>query len=537
MKKREAFFKKILVLGVSIGLTLGSMGILSGCGQKEQQNTPTNPPPVVEVVPGTGEGDTGTEQTPGTEVQETKLEVTNIVNEHFGDIDFANEFNLALIDLVSKKVDIEKVEDIDVVSFEAKTDGKLVLNVTYVDGEEKESDTLTYEGDTTKFENFYKLSTNSAGIINGIVTENGLTLDGQVVENSSAHTNLEGDFEALVATYNAEKATFGNISANEIVVYEEPKPIEYVTVQSIVDDVFGDMDFDGDTKEVMETIITTKTPIFEVKNNVAINYEIGQDGKINVVAECLNTRTTLTSLYCYAYSGDTNQYANFLKLAGNFEGTLTTLLAQKGLTIDSSVDKFATTTASLKAELEQLKTNYEEEKASFASIDKSVVLGRTLITPKYFSSQELTSLGIQDTKAFAQAVLENEKWQSQGVDTGWTMDDVVAVYVTDFGAEDIDKSSKATMVVVTDDGVYSHELYTRRLVGDATTDRHGMILSDNPNTWLDNTTKLIDFAGGKVVFDENGERVEETLEPQTMALYAENKIIGFYGKDGKTRLL
>jgi len=538
MKRRDAFFKKIAILGVSIGLTIGSLGVLSGCGQKEPEKTPT-PPPIVEVQPGGGDNSTensGSENS-GSEVQETKIEVADVVNEHFGDINFANEYNLALVDLVAKKVDIEKVKDIEVVSFETKTNGKIVLNVLYEDGEEKESDTLTYEGDTTKFENFYKLSTNSTSVINGVVAENGLTLDGKVVEDSQQHKDLEDDFAALLATYNKELADFAKISAEDIVVYEEPKPIEYVTVQSIVDEYFKGMDFDADTKEVMETIITTKTPIIEVKNNVVLDFEIGQNGKINIIAECLNTRTTVTSLSCFAYTGDTTQYSNFFNLSGDFEGTIAKVLEEKGLTLSSNVDKLSTTVAELRAELGELKADYEAEKASFSSIDKSSILARTVIEPKYFTPEELASLGIQDTKAFAEAVLTNENWQSQGVNPGWTMEDVVAVYVNDFGAEDIDKSSKANMVVITKDGMFNHELCVRRYVGDATTDRHGMVLSDNPNTWLGTTTKEIDFAENAVVFDENGEKVEDKEELQTAALYAENRIIGFYDKDGKVRLI
>ncbi len=535
MKKREAFFKKIVMFGISIGLSIGSLGILSGCGQKEPENTPT-PPPIVEVVPGGGDN-SGSEENPSTEVQETKVEVANIVNEYFADVDFANEFNLALIDLVAKKVDIEKVKDIDVVSFETKTNGKIVLNVLYEDGEEKESDTLTYEGDTTKFENFYKLSTNSTSVINGVVAENGLTLDGKVVEDSQQHKDLEDDFTALLSTYNKESADFAKISAEDIVVYEEPKPIEYITVQSIVDEYFKGKDFDADIKEVMETIITTKTPIIEVKNNVALDFEIGQNGKINIIAECFNTRTTVTSLSCFAYTGDTTQYANFFNLSGDFEGTIAKVLEGKGLTLGSNVDKLSTTTAELRAELGELKADYEAEKSSFSSIDKSSVFARTVIEPKYFTSEELATLGIQDTKAFAEAILTNENWQSQGVNPGWTMDDVVAVYVNDFGAESIDKSSKANMIVITKDGMFNHELCVRRHVGDATTDRHGMILQDDPKTWLGTTTKEINFVEDAVVFDENGERVEDKEELQSAALYAENRIIGFYDKDGKVRLI
>lgn len=498
--------KKILAVALSIGISFGLAGLLPGCGQKDPDNTQN--PPAEEVIPEPEDNPTAPE-TPGTEIEEIKIEVEDIVDEYFGAKNFANEFNNALTSFVAKKVDIEKVKDIEVVSFEVKTNGKIVFNVLYDEGEEKESDTLTYEGDTTKFENFYKLSINSTSVINGVVAENGLTLDGEVVEDSQQHKDLKDDFTVLLATYNKELADFAEIPADDIVVYEEPKPIEYVTVQSIVDEYFKGMDFDSDIKQVMETIITTKTPIIDVKNNVALDFEIGQNGKINVIAECLNTRTTITALSCFAYTGDTIQYANFFNLIRDFDGTIAKILEGKGLTLGSNVDKLSTTVAELKAELSQLKTDYEAEKASFSSIDKSSILARTVIEPKYFTPEELATLGIQDTKAFAEAVLTNEKWQSQGVDPGWTMDDVVAVYVNNFGAEDIDKSSRANMVVVTKDGMFNHELCVRRYVGDATTDRHGMILQDNPNTWLGTTVKEIEFAKGSVVFDASGKSVKE----------------------------
>lgn len=537
MKRREAFFKKILAIGISVGLTIGSIGLLSGCGQKEPENTST-PPPIVEVDPSLGGESNGGENS-GTENQETKIDVSSVVNEYFGDINFANEFNLALIDLVSKKVDIEDVKDIEIVSFDKDANGKIVLNVIYEEGAEKESDQLTYEGDTTKFVNFYNLSTNSTGIINGIVTENGLTIDGKVVEDSSAHTALEEDFADLIATYNAEKTVFGAISAEEIFVKEDEKPVEYISVQSIVDDVFSDFNFDEDIKETVDNIVATRAStvtVFTASKVFAVDYEIAEDGKVAIYTEITNVSNGRPYLYSFTIEGDTTKYSDYLSLTSNFDATISKILEEKGLTLSSEIDKNSLVATEVKTILSDLKEGYTTQKAELDATPKANIISDGLFVPAVLTSEQYQAMGTTDLNDIADAILNNKKGKNYDLVIGWTMDDVVATYVEAFGSEMIDNSSTMNMVVVTKKGMFKYEMWTRRYTGDITTDRYGMILSDNPNTGVSSVTNLCEYSDNAVVYDENGERFVKEPVVQGL-LYMGDGIVSIHNEKDKNRYI
>ena len=468
MGRKNAFLKKVLAVALSFGMAFGSAGILAGCGQNDTDHTQN--PPIVEVVPGPEDNPTGPE-TPGTEIQETKIEVEDIVDEYFGDKDFAKEFNLALIDLVAKKVDISKVKDIDVVSFEAKESGKLVLNVTYEEGNEKASDTITYEGDTTNFENFYNLSTNSVVVINGVIAEKGLTADGEVVKDSSAHSGLKQAFADLIATYNTEKTAFAGISADDLIVFEEEKPIEYITIQSIIDQTFAGTDFDGDLVATAKAIAGERAPTFDVSKVFAIDYEIKEDGKIAIFTELTNKNNGRPYLYSFTIDGDMIKYGDYLSLASDFEGAIAGFLAEKGLVATSQIDKNSPLALEIATALAELKAEYEVQKSSLNATAKADIDVTNLFTPLVVTSEQYQAMGTTDLNDLAKALLQNSKGQNYDIVSGWTMQDVIATYVKEFGSEMIDNSSTMNMVVVTTNGIFKYELWTRRDVGDVTTDR------------------------------------------------------------------
>ena len=534
MGRKNALLKKILAVALSFGIAFGSAGLLSGCGQKDTDHTQN--PPIVEVVPGPEDNPTNPE-TPGTEVQETKIEVEDIVDEYFGEKNFANEFNLALIDLVAKKVDISKVKDIDVVSFEAKESGKLVLNVTYEEGNEKASDTITYEGDTTNFENFYNLSTNSTVIINGVITEKGLTADGEVVKDSVAHSALKQAFADLIATYNTEKTAFAGISADDLVIFEEEKPIEYISVQSIVDQTFAGADFDGDLVATAGAIAGTRAPTFDVSKVFAIDYEIKEDGKIAIFAEVTSKNKDRQYIYSFTVNGDMTKYGDYLSLASDFEGAIADFLAEKGLVATSQIDKNSPLALEIATSLTELKANYEVQKAGLNATEKSNIIAGSIFMPAILTSEQYQAMGTTDLNDLAKALLQNSKGQNYDIVTGWTMDDVVATYVEEFGSEAIDRSSMAEVAIITKKGIFKYELWTRRDVGDVTTDRFGMILADNPNTGVNSVSTVCEYSADAIVYDADGKRVEYGVPLTPTALSVEIKDATPSKKNSKNRLL
>ena len=523
MEREKAFLKKVLAVTLSLAMAFVSSGIFSACKQKENSNTNTEQ-----------SGDSGVNN-PETSDQETKIAVATVVNEHFSNINFENDFNLALIDLVAKKANIEDVKDIDVLSFEKAKSGKLVLFVTYEEGAEKESDEITYSGDTTKFETFYNMSINSSAVISSVIADNGLTLDGDIVEDSSIHTALEEDFTSLLKKYNQEKTVFEEITAESLTIKED-KPIEYVTVQSIVDDVFSGMDFDENIKDSAQALITTTSNSNRKLNKLyAMDYVSGTNGTVSFYLEHLNAAANAITVRKYDATLDTTKISNYLNLSKDFEGAIADILTGYSLALDSKIDKESSLKTEVLEALTLLKNNYLTEKATFDSTASSSIARTTLLIPNILEAEEMQKLGIDSMNDFAEAILNNSKGQGYNKVTGWTMDDVVAVYVGEKQTENIEYKGGYSVLVVTKDDILKIGVGTQRYSG-STDDVYGMLLLDNPNVSIVSVESIADYSNNAVTYNENGNRNLDQNIQATM--YLGSEIIGFYDtKRNRTRLI
>ena len=472
-----------------------------------------------------------------------ELSVSDIVDEYFGTVNFHNDFEYALYNLADKKINIDEVSAISVKSIEA---GRLVLAVQYKNDVNKENDELIFEGDTTAFSTFYELANNGEVEIDAILLNRNLTRESKVIENSEEHISLKEDLFDMLSDYNNAKTAIFLIDGEDV------RLAEYVTVKDIIDEIFADVDFDADAKYAIETIINAKTKVLEVSESIAIDFTIAKEGRIDLIAVVHGTgdKKTENIVSHFTYSGDTTQCTMFLNMIYDFDGVVENILNEKNIFIMSIVEKKSLDANQIRTAFEELRVTYDYEKSEGLSTindytefwwETSPILGNTLISPKWFTDDELLALGIEDTKAFANAVLINSKWSrlegtipwsitdmmSYGYDgvgakPSWDIDDVIYVYITDFDTEDIYKTSEAKMVVVAKNGVFTHQFCVMRYIGDVTTDRHGMILSDNPNSWFvlnypngyDYDVKSYTFIediiwNNPILFDENGIRVKD----------------------------
>ena len=240
------------------------------------------------------------------------------------------------------------------------------------------------------------------------------------------------------------------------------------------------------------------------KNKVyAIDFEISQDGHFTFYAENEMNSTGKIFINSFAITGNTNQYKNFLNLTSdNRDSFISGILNDYSLNANSQIVKGSDVENNLRAELMNVANQYNDEKTVIENTDKNSIKAVTMFSPKKFTQQEMSELGINDLNSFAEALLNNTRGEDFDQVQGWTMDDVVATYVGEFSGEAIDYSSSVNILVITKKGIINHEVWVQRYHG-ATDNRFGMILSDNPNTGVRCLEEKVIFGENVVLFSNN----------------------------------
>ncbi len=503
--KDKKLGKKLLALALAGTMAMSTGAIFSGCGQKDPP--PTNPP--------------GTEL-PGPEDQVEKVAVATILNEYFASRDFASEFNASLKAVASKKVEENDIKSVEIVSFEKGTNGKIVLNVKYKDELSLEDDELTITADTTKIDDYRNAAINLTAVQNAILTENNVALTDEVEKDGTAHAAIKEDCASAISKINAGKTALEGISATNIEIKEET-PIEYVSVQSLVDEVFAGIDFDANLKETMGTLIETRAPQYNTKRLFVFDYNIGTNGKIQFYAEYAHNTTQASYISSFTITTDTTtQLEDYLSMSKDFETTIENSLQTKSVTLSSQIDKNSTTKQEIVEMLTTLKNNYYIGKTIIEGTSKSNILTNTIFTP---TQSDLSSLvGNKGTNAFAEALIKHYNV------TDFIMDDVVAVYVGDFSGEAIDYSSRSNILVLTKQGIKNYEMWTRRSYGDMT-NRYSMILDGNENSGVTSVANSAEYSNNAVVYDGEENRITENAQASPYAITVGSKIIGVIKDD------
>ena len=442
---------KVVALTLATIAGLSSFGIMSGCEQKTPEGPTNTPGPVVNPTP-----------TPS----ESKISVATVVNEYFANRNFRNEFNSSLISVASKKVNASDIKSVSLVSFNNGKSGKIVLNVQYKDSLQQPDQELTYSGDTTKFSNFYNLSINKDAVINSVLANNNLTLASEIVKNSTAHTKLKSDFANVISTYNSEKALFEGISASDITMKENTTPVEYVSVQNLVDEVFGGINFEANLKETMEKLVATRAPLFEVKKLFAFDFQVKESGEVKFYVEYANKSTQASYISSFAVTMNTTKISNYLSLSKDFDSAISQKLASQSLTNQSKIIKNSVEQQTLVETLNKLKQDYLAEKTSLDNTAKANIKTSVLLTPAQFNSTKMQELGISSMNDFAKALLNNTKGKDFDKVTGWGMNDVIATYVAQPTEENIEGKSNFDILIFHKEKIAKYNVETQRVYGD-----------------------------------------------------------------------
>ncbi len=431
--------------------------------------------------------------------------VSDIIHAALGTTDYLDEFNEEILDIAGEKYGVLNLVSIDIDEFSIAQEGKIVLSVVVKGAENEEPAIITYEGDTTKYETLYRLAYEKEDYIAEILAEKGLTMDSEVEKDSEVHLDLAETFAGVKNDFNSGKTAFANLSAEDFKEPEPVKPIEYVTVQSIVDEVFKDIDVDADVKETAQAIFTTRVAAgIKMNNLLAVDYDkTAGDYVIYVESESSTGAKNINSFKAE------NAYplnSIYLDMSKDFDGYIARTLGEKGLNLTDQVEDGSIEESELVSYFEGIRENYETQKTAIEKTTKTNITAKGLFTIADFDTTKMSELGITSMNAFAEALLNNENGDGYDQVAGWTMDDVVATYVSDFTTESINYTSKTDILVITKNGIYNYETWTQRIYGD-TTDRYSMILSDNQNVDILNTTQVVTLSDNAIVFDENGQRI------------------------------
>lgn len=479
--------KKFLALGLAF-VTISGASFLTACGQK-------NPP---EIVPPNQQEQVVPPETQKEIEQELpivqKVQVQSIIDDACKNKNYAVYFENSLKNVANKTLN-ENVTNIELKNFLLDKQGKVEIEVEFDKDGQTTTTEIEYAGDTTGFDAFRGMAENKETYINSILTELNLKLSDEIEKDSQTQKSLESE----IAKFDTQKENFEKLSFTEVV--KEPEVIEYVTVQEIVDEAFAGVDFDADLKNTAQCACNTAKSPSVVQKIFVIDIK---EDKVNYYMDRYFTNLNSNGIYEVGLALS-NENKEYFAIAKDFEGYILDKLADKGVTLTSQMDKKSQLCADVTAEIDGVKNTYLTQKAKADSCVKAEVSSNNLFTPKQFTNQEMEELGISSMDAFADALLNNEKGTGFDKVTGWTTNDVVATFVTEFNSEAIDYSSKMNVYIIAKNGIYDNTVWTQRYVG-STDNRYKMILDDKTDVNVELANKIIDFSNNTIVYDSNAER-------------------------------
>ncbi len=498
--KFESCFKKSVAIMMIAFMASPVLMNLTACGQK---NPPTTEPPKQEeVLPG------GQEVNPGVEVVE-KISVADVLDaELLEEMEYKQKFNQALISAVGHTYQIGLVNNIDIKEFTIGEEGKIVLEVTYRNTETmlEDVDEVEYVGDTSGFDVLYGLAYNNSDFIEKVVTEAGATLNGEIEKDGEVHDAIVDKFDL----FTTQQTAFAQISFEKVNENtggneqepggEAPPEVEMVTVQSVVDEVFAGVNFTADLKGTLQSVVNSVASGYEILNLKAVDYDAQSISFYGDMYYSGNESIIFTHNKIQA-SGDNFEY---IKIVKDLNGYIENKIAAKGLTVGSEIDKNSADYTSLLAEIQAVKTLYDTQKAALNTATLTFTTG--LCVPKQFTPQELQTLGITSTNAFAEALLVNQGGVGFDQVTGWGKEDIVETFFTEFGGESLSGDSAADAYVVTKNGIYKYRVNVTR--DSASQDKFAIVLEKNDKTSIIDNSQLRTFSTNAIFFDADGNIIE-----------------------------
>jgi len=486
MKKFNGMLKGFVTIALVMTTSLSAFTGCS-CQRQNRENTSTTATndPGVEII---------------TTVAET-VSAYEVANGLVSKANVAGAYDEAILGLVQKNYN--EVESIKSVVLDKDVNGKLtiVANVKDENNQTKEV-TLEYEGDTRSV---YAKETNE-NILAQILAKSEIDLDFEFEKNSQAYDEFESFVSAEISSKLLQTSALQNIVLTEKAEIDPPE-IEYVSVQSIVDEIWGDVDTRADIQAVAKYLTETKYTARNFDKLFSVDL---QDGRIKFYTNAINKTNEsnhFISELSVDFNGDDQKavYAYFQ----NKDKQINNILAENNLTINQTIIKNSNEQYNIIQKLQSEKDNYDLVKNSLYNETAQSITAQNAIIPNILSQSQMQELGISDMNEFAQALQTNTRGTGFDQVAGWTMDDVLETYISVPSGRSIDGYTSFRIWVLTESGITEFGIAV--LMGDLTAS-YTKFLIDSADVIMARQTPLVEHSNEVIVFGAEEGKIDSNTQ-------------------------
>lgn len=496
MKKQNKFkvaVKKILPLTLTFAIAISAF---AGCTNNEKN--PTKP---VDPNPGGGEIVTPVEQ------KETAIVIAKDIVEKAG---LQAAYDNAIMGIVEDKYqEVQNITSVDVVF---GTNGRLtiVANVKDANSEAKEV-TLEYEGDTSGFAGIVSLDKSVANLTAQILAELGIDASDEFVKDSNGYKELVTAVSAKLDEQKAKITALSSIDSESIIEKQEVQPeIEYVSVQSIVDEIWGDVDIDADIKAIAKYLTETRLSNLPFDKLLAVDVE-----KNELVVYVSTLKNDVKRFYSFSTEVENENINSFFSCVKNKDLIIEEILSH--FELNQNIVKDSQDEINLRNDLSTSKASYIETKNDLLGKASGQIMGKGLFTPSILTESQMENLGVESMNEFAYALQSNTRGTGYDYVDGWTMDDVVETYVTSTSAGGISGTTGYNVKIISANGIYEYHLVILNGAGD---NAYRKLLIDSADVAVTRGDKLANYSDDAIVYDSEGQRIEENIQNQNASLYS-----------------
>lgn len=500
--KKGNLKKKIIAGILTLSMAFSTASFLTACSQKEPDPTPGT----TVVTPVDPTPTPSPEPTPTPVVE--KVLASSIYDSAFDGVDFTNNYVDAFTSAIEQKYSISSLDNLNLAEIEFDRNGKVVFTFEKYDDTTKryEEDSLTFTGDTTGMETFYNMSQSTAEVVNNIYAKNGVEGTSQVEKDSDLYDALVNDFALLRAEYDSGKTAFSTMS------FDKNTEAEYVSVSSIVNEIFADIDVDADLKNIAQHILEVRYTTVQTSERIyAVEFD-KENNKLWFVSAKANTDGQ--SLVKSSISLDVANNSEFVNLVEDKESAIKSVLSEKETSLDSQVKKNSTFEQSIKNNLKSLKNKYLAQKTTLLNENsRSNVSCSYLYDPikNMTSDSEFVELEIE-LNDLAKALATNTKGTGYDNVTGWTADDIVTTYSKGQyvgGWDNMKGYNEVYLCVLTTKGVKSYVVGLKSYIEP---NPYELIIEDSEKVVSITESNVYTYNDNTIIYDANGQRVANNQE-------------------------
>ena len=497
-KKIKTILKRLLPFTLAL---VASVATFAGCNNPEQK-------PVEPVIP-----NPGGEIVNPIEEKETALEIVSGVVQK---ANLGGLYDNAILSHVQSKY--AKVETITSVNLQKDVHGKFTITANVKDeNNQTKAVTFEYEGDTTMLCE----KESNENIIAQILAKAEIEMDAELVKDSKASEQLKTLASAEVDLIKTQITALSNLEVTE---KQEAQPqVEYVSVQSIVDEIWGDVDTDADIKAIAKYLMETKLPVGRVFEKL---YAVDKDeNKITCYVE--TSRDAKIALYAFSVEVEQNDLESFYELLKDKNEVIHNLVANSGININSDIEKNSLTETNLRTKLVNVKESYLNT-ITETKKDMDGIYGAGVFTPSILTEDQMQELGIENMNEFAEALQNNTKGQFYVSVEDWNIANVVETYVTAPSAESITKITGYNIYLLLRTGIITYNINVLNGPGIIA---YKKTLNDSADISVMSTRDVVEYSDNAIVYDKEGERITDNSQVQTAGLYSvdvNGTTIGFY---------